>query len=132
MNDERPDHIAVFGADHVYRMDPAQMVDQHIDSGMGVTVAGIRVPRAEARAFGCIDSDATGKITQLTKTSDAETAPRFTQDGKRISFARGGNLYVMGLEGGPLVQLTDIRSAAAPTTTAGCSSHPVSRTGSRR
>ncbi|HJW64096.1 MAG TPA: sugar phosphate nucleotidyltransferase, partial [Actinomycetes bacterium] len=42
--DERPDYVIVFGADHVYRMDPRQMVAQHIDSGAGVTVAGIRVP----------------------------------------------------------------------------------------
>ena len=58
--DERPDYIAVFGADHVYRMDPGQMIDAHIESGAGVTVAGIRVPRAEAKAFGCIASDAAG------------------------------------------------------------------------
>jgi dipeptidyl aminopeptidase/acylaminoacyl peptidase len=60
----------------------------------------------------------TGKITQLTKTTDFETNPRFTQDGKRISFTRNGNLYVMSLDSGLLVQLTDIRSAAAPTTSA--------------
>ena len=62
--------------------------------------------------------NSTGKITQLTKTRDPETAPRFTQDGKRISYMFGGNLYMVGLEGGPLVQLTDIRAAAAPTTAA--------------
>ncbi|WP_246459494.1 glucose-1-phosphate adenylyltransferase [Streptomyces himalayensis] len=52
--DEQPDYIVVFGADHVYRMDPRQMLTQHIESGAGVTVAGIRVPRAEASAFGVI------------------------------------------------------------------------------
>ena len=36
----------MFGADHVYRMDPRQMVAQHIESGAGATVAGIRVPRS--------------------------------------------------------------------------------------
>ena len=46
--DDQPDYIVVFGADHVYRMNPRQMVDRHIDSGAGVTVAGIRVPRSEA------------------------------------------------------------------------------------
>ena len=50
--DEHPDYIVVFGADHVYRMDPEQMVPLHIESGAGATVAGIRVPRAEATAFG--------------------------------------------------------------------------------
>jgi len=52
--DERPDIIVVFGADHVYRMDAAQMVESHIESGATVTVAGIRVPRSEASAFGVI------------------------------------------------------------------------------
>ena len=32
INDERPDHVIVFGADHIYRMDPRQMVEQHIAS----------------------------------------------------------------------------------------------------
>ena len=60
--DEDPDYIVIFGADHVYRMDPEQMVQQHIESGAGATVAGIRVPRAEASAFGCIDADESGRI----------------------------------------------------------------------
>src|SRR5688572_2000622 len=38
--DDQPDHVVVFGADHVYRMDPRQMVDQHVASGAAVTVAG--------------------------------------------------------------------------------------------
>jgi glucose-1-phosphate adenylyltransferase len=52
--DDRPDIIVVFGADHVYRMDASQMVQAHIESGAGVTVAGIRVPRKEAWQFGVI------------------------------------------------------------------------------
>ena len=34
--DEQPDIVVVFGADHVYRMDFSQMVEQHVDSGAGV------------------------------------------------------------------------------------------------
>src|SRR6187402_870305 len=52
--DEKPDYLVVFGADHVYRMDPSQMVADHIDTGAEATVAGIRVPRREATAFGVI------------------------------------------------------------------------------
>jgi glucose-1-phosphate adenylyltransferase len=52
--DERPEYVCVFGADHVYRMDPRQMVEQHIASGAAVTVAGIRVPLSQAREFGVI------------------------------------------------------------------------------
>src|SRR3954464_2412384 len=58
--DERPDLVVVFGADHVYRMDPRQMWGQHIDGGAGVTVAGIPVPRQEATAFGVIQTTADG------------------------------------------------------------------------
>ncbi len=60
--DDKPDYIVVFGADHVYRMDPRQMVAQHIESGAGATVAGIRVPRAEASAFGVIDAAADRRV----------------------------------------------------------------------
>ncbi len=56
INDESPDIIVVFGADHVYRMDPSQMVQAHIESGAGVTVAGIRVPRKDAYQFGVIST----------------------------------------------------------------------------
>lgn len=55
IHDEDPRHILVFGADHVYRMDPSQMFDQHLNTGAGVTVAAIRVPRAEASEFGVIE-----------------------------------------------------------------------------
>ena len=54
INDERPDIVIVFGADHVYRMDPMQMIDQHMRHGAGVTVAAIPVPRSEASAFGIV------------------------------------------------------------------------------
>ena len=58
--DEKPDYVAVFGADHVYRMDPSQMVEAHIASGAGVTVAGIRVPKAQASGFGIIETEENG------------------------------------------------------------------------
>ena len=60
INDDQPDYVVVFGADHVYRMDPAQMVQQHIDSGASVTVAGIRQDRSEAHQFGVIEANADG------------------------------------------------------------------------
>ena len=56
--DERPDYVCVFGADHIYRMDPRQMVEQHVATGAGVTVAGIRVPIEDAGAFGIIETAA--------------------------------------------------------------------------
>ena len=57
---EQPDLVAVFGADDVYRMDPAQMVEAHLAWGAGVTVAAIGVPRASAAAFGVIRAGSDG------------------------------------------------------------------------
>src|SRR4051794_28062537 len=71
--DERPDHIIVFGADHIYRMDPAQMVEQHIASGAGVTVAGIRVPKEQAFQFGVIETAPDGRRIAAFREKPAET-----------------------------------------------------------
>lgn len=73
IGDEAPDYICVFGADHIYRMDPSQLVDAHIASGAGVTVAGIRVPRDEANRFGVIEPDSNGRILRFReKPENAE------------------------------------------------------------
>ncbi|MGH9183581.1 MAG: glucose-1-phosphate adenylyltransferase [Acidimicrobiales bacterium] len=56
IGDERPDYICVFGADHIYRMDPRQMVEQHVDSGAGVTVAVVRAPVHQASELGVIEA----------------------------------------------------------------------------
>ena len=86
--DEKPDHIVVFGADHVYRMDPRQMLDHHIETGAAVTVAGIRVPRSEAFAFGCIDAAEDDLIRGwVEKPSD----PPGTPDDPDATFASMGN-----------------------------------------
>ena len=72
IDDEHPDYIFVFGADHIYRMDPRQMLDHHIQSGAGVTVAGIRIPRTEASAFGVIERNPGSSLvdTFLEKPAD--------------------------------------------------------------
>jgi len=62
--DERPDYVCVFGADHIYRMDPRQMLAQHVETGAGVTVAALRVPIAEASRSGVIERKA--GHTQIT------------------------------------------------------------------
>lgn len=62
INDEKPDIVCVFGADHIYRMDPRQMVKEHMANDAGVTVAAIPVPKHEATDFGVIESDEEGQI----------------------------------------------------------------------
>ena len=58
VRDEKPDIIVVVGADHVYRMDFAQMVEAHIASGKSATVAAIRQPISLADQFGVIQTSA--------------------------------------------------------------------------
>jgi glucose-1-phosphate adenylyltransferase len=88
IGDDRPDYICVFGADHIYRMDPRQMMEAHIASGAGVTVAGIRAPRAEASAFGVIDPGVGTKIEAfLEKPEDPPGLP----DSPDEVFASMGN-----------------------------------------
>jgi glucose-1-phosphate adenylyltransferase len=57
LRDEKPDIVVVVGADHVYRMDFAQMIEAHIESGRGLTVAAIRQPISLADQFGVIELD---------------------------------------------------------------------------
>src|SRR5262245_26104066 len=59
--DEHPDYVLVFGADHVYRMDPSQMLADHIASGAAVTVAGIRQPLSMSDQFGVIEVGPDGR-----------------------------------------------------------------------
>ena len=88
INDERPDYVVVFGADNIYRMDVSQMLDAHLDGGLGCTVAGIRVPRSQASAFGVIDAGADAKIQAfLEKPAD----PPGLSDDPESSFPSMGN-----------------------------------------
>lgn len=77
IRDENPEYVVVFGADHVYRMNPRQMVQAHVESGAGVTVAGIRVPRKQGSEFGIIETgaDAESIVNFLEKPADPPPIP---------------------------------------------------------
>jgi glucose-1-phosphate adenylyltransferase len=89
LTDERPDYVAVFGADNIYRMDPQQMIDQHIETGAAVTVAALRAPLAQADQFGVIEAGPDGHtITAFReKPKDATGLP----DAPDQVFASMGN-----------------------------------------
>jgi glucose-1-phosphate adenylyltransferase len=61
VHDEDPDYVVVFGADHVYRMDPMQMIEVHRATGAAVTVAGIRMPIDQGSQFGVIQTAPDGQ-----------------------------------------------------------------------
>jgi glucose-1-phosphate adenylyltransferase len=62
IRDFRPSYVAVFGADHIYRMDLNQMVAFHVENRADVTVAALPVPIAAASSFGVIEADSTQRI----------------------------------------------------------------------
>ena len=95
INDEQPEYIFVFGADHIYRMDPAQMLEAHVESGAGATVAGIRVPREEATAFGVIELE--GSTSRIARFWEKPSDPPATPDDPTTSRASMGN-YVFTTE----------------------------------
>lgn len=89
VHDEQPDYIVVFGADHVYRMDPQHMLDRHIEAGAGVTVAGIRVPREQASSFGVITT--AHRSTQIDGFLEKPADPPGLADDPDRVFASMGN-----------------------------------------
>jgi glucose-1-phosphate adenylyltransferase len=95
LNDERPDHVIVFGADHIYRMDPRQMVDQHIASGAGVTVAALRAPLSQADQFGVIETEGGGN--RIARFREKPTDAVGLADDPDMVYASMGN-YVFSAD----------------------------------
>ena len=96
IHDDQPDIVVVVGADHVYRMDFAQMVDQHVESGAGCTVAAIRQPIALADQFGVIDVDPASP-SSIREFLEKPTDPNGLPDSPDEVLASMGN-YVFDAE----------------------------------
>jgi glucose-1-phosphate adenylyltransferase len=92
LDDMRPDHVIVFGADHIYRLDPRQMLDFHREQGAGVTVAGIRVPAEEAFQFGVIEkADDSSRIVQFHEKNP--DAPRLADAPHQVLASMGNYIF---------------------------------------
>ena len=63
----RPQYIVVLAGDHVYKMNYAALLVDHVEHGAEVTVACIEVPRAEATGFGVMAVDAGRRITDFVE-----------------------------------------------------------------
>jgi glucose-1-phosphate adenylyltransferase len=96
INDEKPDYVLVFGADHIYRVDPRQVLEAHIASGAGVTVMGIRVPIEQAGQFGVIEADPQDP-TRIAAFREKPDDPVGLSDAPDQVFASMGN-YVFTTE----------------------------------
>ena len=90
LSDETPDIVLVVGADHVYRMDFDQMIEAHIASGKGVTVAAIRQPMSLANQFGVIEIDEQD-ATKIAAFKEKPNDPRGLPDSPNEVLASMGN-----------------------------------------
>jgi glucose-1-phosphate adenylyltransferase len=91
LRDFHPDIVAIFGADHVYRMDITQMLDFHRDHRADITVAALPVPLEAASGFGVLDVDADGRVTRFDEKP--KTPASMPTDSARAYASMGNYLF---------------------------------------
>lgn len=64
---QEPSHYVILSGDQLYRMNIAEVVQQHIDSGARITVAATPVTRQAAVGFGVLKADSNARITSFTE-----------------------------------------------------------------
>jgi len=81
------DYVAIFGGDHIYKMDVTQMINYHRMNRADITIAALEVPVDEAHRFGILSVDEDSRVTGfLEKPKNPETIP-----GRNTCFASMGN-----------------------------------------
>ena len=86
--DFNPDIVAVFGADHIYRMDVSQMLQFHMDKEADMTVAALPVPIKKASSFGIIEVDSRGRVTGF---EEKPKEPKPMPGDKDMAYSSMGN-----------------------------------------
>ena len=83
-----PDVVAIFGADHVYKMNIRQMVDFHLEAGAKATVACIQIPRSQGSAFGIMKVNQSSCVEEFV---EKPTDPPCMPDNPELCLASMGN-----------------------------------------
>lgn len=87
IEDSDADFVAVFGGDHIYKMDIRQMIDFHMRSQADISIAALEVPKEEASRFGVFTVDETSRVLEFAeKPTEPKTIP-----GQDVCFASMGN-----------------------------------------
>ncbi|MCM8537615.1 MAG: glucose-1-phosphate adenylyltransferase [Lentisphaeraceae bacterium] len=73
VNDFQPELLAVFGGDHIYKMDISQMAKFHTEKESLATIAAIPVPISEGNRFGIIQVDENWRITGFQEKPEDPT-----------------------------------------------------------
>jgi len=88
---DQPKIVAVFGADHIYRMDVQQMVEEHLAAGADITVSVVPHPIEEASQLGCLEVDPDMRVTRFLEKP--ATPPPFPKDPTRSLVSMGNYLF---------------------------------------
>ncbi|SFE59283.1 glucose-1-phosphate adenylyltransferase [Nitrosomonas sp. Nm166] len=91
IREHQPDIIAVFGADHIYRMDIRQMVRFHMHRQADVSVAALPMPIDQATNFGVIEIDSDGRIRGFQEKPDQPEA--IPSDSEQAYVSMGNYLF---------------------------------------
>lgn len=81
------DYVAIFGGDHIYKMDISQMVEYHRANRADITIAALEVPVDEARRFGVFSVDEDFQVTGFAEKPEHPV----TIPGRETCFASMGN-----------------------------------------
>lgn len=91
---QNPDLVAIFGSDHIYRMDIQQMIRFHEDRDALVTVAARPVPIEQAHAFGVIVADSDRRIVGFQEKP--KQAEPMRDDPSRAYVSMGNYVFKTG------------------------------------
>lgn len=109
IRDFAPGLVAVFGADHIYRMDLRQMIQFHLDQQSEVTVAALPVPIQAAKGFGIIEANSDHQIVGF---QEKPAKPKPMPGNPDMSYSSMGN-YIFNAE--TLVQILEKDASNAGT-----------------
>jgi glucose-1-phosphate adenylyltransferase len=59
---ERPEHVVILAGDHIYKMDYAKLIAFHKDKNADLTIAALRVPAGQSRAYGIMQINDSGRV----------------------------------------------------------------------
>lgn len=88
-----PEHVCIFGSDHIYKMDVQQMVDHHKNKNASLTVAAIRVVKEQAYNFGVIEVDNEGRMIGFAEKPSIEDAKTIPGDEQHVLASMGNYIF---------------------------------------
>ncbi len=88
---DHPRIVGVFGADHIYRMDIQQMIDEHEGTGADVSISVVPYPRAEAHMMGCVDVDDRMRVVRFQEKP--ASPPAYSGDPTKSLISMGNYLF---------------------------------------